>query len=652
MVHVYCNLSFCIGDFQSTCSISLPAMDISDDENILAGRVRDRSEPYPAVRSSPKASWSSHDSNVACAAASMGSVSLKLPWETGIAGQVFSHKPLFPLPIIGDNPMTIGKPDFLMGMASTTTSMQAAPLLPKIPGHVRKLKLMSWLPEEDDLKARALAMVRTIIESDLSATQLGGLVHDLAHDLSSESQIQRTLNDTFAKKKPATLYKRTRAYWRFFQWLGKNRYHEGLNLTESLLYQYACHLKDTSAAPTTGKSFLESLNFFGGLLGFRAFKLTDVVSARVRGVIHTMQISKAPLKQARPLTVKEVQALEELTVDPAVPTLSVMAGFFMFLIMNCCRFSDAQWAERMDLDSSGAEFVLQSGTQKHKTATTADKLTTILPLVCLGHGFLKTSWAGSWLMLLQSMGWDDTRNYLLPAYSEQKGGWLDRRMTSGEASLWLIECLAHQGLEVLDSHPKLPSTHSCKTTILSWMAKSGGFSISERQIMGHHLDKPSVSALTYGRQNFIPILVKIRKMMDRIVAKTFLPDAKPSLMISKMLQEEELRSQELFKSMGMQLREEVDSDSASEVADMEDLEHETQGLIPAEERRLVTVREPHRFEQHRLSGTLHYIQDDGRFACGRIRGANYLEPMTETVHDAPVCEQCRKAKAAMAALAP
>ena len=84
---------------------------------------------------------------------------------------------------------------------------------------------------------------------------------------------------------------------------------------------------------------------------------------------------------------------------------------------------------------------------------------------------------------------------------------------------------------------------------------------------------------------------------------------------------------------------------------MEDLEHEIQRLVPAEERRLVTVREPHRFEQHRLSGTLHYIRDDSRFACGRIRGSNYLDPMIETVHDAPVCEQCRRAKAAMAALA-
>ncbi len=33
--------------------------------------------------------------------------------------------------------------------------------------------------------------------------------------------------------------------------------------------------------------------------------------------------------------------------------------------------------------------------------------------------------------------------------------------------------------------------------------------MSERQIMGHHLDRPSVSALMYGRQNFIPILIKV-----------------------------------------------------------------------------------------------------------------------------------------------
>ena len=193
----------------------------SDDETVAPRRDDVGSEPYPANLPSAVATWSSHDSNVAVAAENFKGTSLRLLWETGVAGQVISRKLFFTLPLVGDNPMTVGKSDFLMGMASTTSSAQAFPMLPKIPGHVRKLKLMSWLPEEDDLKARALAMVRTIIEPDLSATQLGSLIHDQAHDLANESAIQRTLQDTFSKKKPATLYKRTMAYWRFFQWLGK-----------------------------------------------------------------------------------------------------------------------------------------------------------------------------------------------------------------------------------------------------------------------------------------------------------------------------------------------------------------------------------------------------------------------------------------------
>ncbi len=181
---------------------------VDDEPTIVATQ---RSEPYPTSVVPRIARWSSHGSNVACAAESFGGTVLKLPWETGIAGRVILGKPMFTLPLIGDSPMTIGRSDFLMSAAATVSSAPMAPLLPKIPGHVRKLKLMSWLPEEDDLKAKALAMVRTIIESDLAATQLGGLIHDLAHDLCNEDAIQRTLQDTFAKKKPATLYKRTRS---------------------------------------------------------------------------------------------------------------------------------------------------------------------------------------------------------------------------------------------------------------------------------------------------------------------------------------------------------------------------------------------------------------------------------------------------------
>ena len=108
-------------------------------------------------------------------------------------------------------------------------------------------------------------------------------------------------------------------------------------------------------------------------------------------------------------------------------------------------------------------------------------------------------------MLMQDQEWDENRGYLLPAHSELSGTWANRRMTSGEGTLWLRECLAARDIDTLDDI-KRPTTHSCKATVLSWLAKAGNFLMSERQIMGHHLDRPSTSALTYGPQNFIPIL--------------------------------------------------------------------------------------------------------------------------------------------------
>ena len=51
---------------------------------------------------------------------------------------------------------------------------------------------------------------------------------------------------------------------------------------------------------------------------------------------------------------------------PESEILAVMAGFFLFCVMNCCRFTDAQFAEHMDLDESGDIFVLQSGARQHR----------------------------------------------------------------------------------------------------------------------------------------------------------------------------------------------------------------------------------------------------------------------------------------------
>ena len=585
-----------------------------------------------------KLKWSNHDSNVSWTANRLQPQMHLLPWETGLAGEVFGTKKRKVLQTISDRPMQIGKHDFLLGVASSSQQVVHKPLLPKLPGHVRKLKLMQWPKDGDDLRLRAVGMIRIMIESDLSATQLGLTIHEMAHDLSDEDSIRQVLQDVFSKKSPATIYKRARSFWKYFEWM-KGSYSQSLHLSEQRVYDYLCHLRDSNAAPSTGQAFIESVNFLSHLVGFVAFDASRIVSPRVKGVVHSMLIKKKPLNQARPLTKQEVAALENMVLFPESEVLAVMAGFFLFCIMNCCRFTDAQYAENMELDDSGSLYILHSGTRQHKTATTADKKTTLLPLVCLGHVFQSRSWAADWLLLIDAQGWPEDQEFLLPAFCEATGRWSTRRMSSGEGALWLRECLAAQDIDVLDT-PKLPTSHSCKTTILSWMAKSGNFSVPDRQVMGHHLDRPSTSALTYGRQNFIPILVRIAALIKRIKDGNFIPDAKSSKMVTMAIEQMEQESN-VHRYHAEGPLDVASDDSASDVDDNEDLEIAISQVVPGDERRCVSVRHHEKFEQHRLSGTVHLIADAMKFACGRVRSMNYLPAEHESTLGVQICEQCK-----------
>ena len=614
--------------------------DMHDYDDVSAKRRRTQ---LPTRES--EIAWSLHDGNVAFAADYLNNHKCHLPWETGYAGMVLSNRMPKLFHLIGDDPMQVGRADFIRGAASSSSVVSHIALLPKLPGHVRCLKLMSWHVEPDDLKRRALGLVRIMIESDLSATQVGKIMHDMAYNLSEEHRIRQLLEDTFAKKSPATLYKRARSFWKYFEWM-KGSYSEALHLSEARIYGYVCHLRESSAAPTSAKAFLESVNFFSHVLGFTACDINIAVSSRVKGAVYNMSLLKRPLRQARALLAKEVAALESLVLQPSCPVIGIMAGFFLFCVLNCCRFSDAQFSTALQLDDTDGFVVLHSGTYQHKTATSADKRTTLLPLVCLGHAFASESWAVAWILLMQTAGWPEDRGYLLPAYSEYSGRWLSRRMTSGEGSLWLRECLAAADIEVLDM-PRLPSTHSCKATLLSWLAKSGKFDMSERQIMGHHLDRPSVSALTYGRQNFIPILTKVAILFKRIKDGEFSPDAPVSRIIKESLAQMEAESAVHQETLGLdvqQNRDDMSDCSASDVDDQEDVEISIAKVVPDVERRVQPVVDPILYEQHRLSGILHFSLDDHKFLCGRVRGLNYLPCDEASTLGLPLCEQCRASK--------
>ena len=112
--------------------------------------------PYPtsshqSVRE-PAVKWSNYDAHVACLADSVRSQQFKLPWESGYAGMVLSNK--FPklVTAIGDEPMNIGRAEFIRASTASSTSVSHVALIPKLPGHVRRLKLMKWHVDADDLR--------------------------------------------------------------------------------------------------------------------------------------------------------------------------------------------------------------------------------------------------------------------------------------------------------------------------------------------------------------------------------------------------------------------------------------------------------------------------------------------------------------------
>ena len=252
--------------------------------------------------------WSNYDAHVSCLADDLRSQKFKLPWEAGYAGMVLSNRMPRLFTAIGDEPMQIGRADFIRASAASSTSVSHVALIPKLPGHVRRLKLMSWHVDADDLQRRAMNLIRIMLESDLSATQIGKLMHNMSHDLADEPKIQQLISDTFARKSPATLYKRARALWKYFEWM-KGHYSQSRHLTEDRVYRYVCFVRDQKGGPTSAKAFVESLNFFASLIGFVSCDIGSGISARVKGLVHILSLQKRPLSQARPLRAAEVRAL-------------------------------------------------------------------------------------------------------------------------------------------------------------------------------------------------------------------------------------------------------------------------------------------------------------------------------------------------------
>ena len=179
------------------------------------------------------------------------------------------------------------------------------------------------------------------------------------------------------------------------------------------------------------------------------------------------------------------------------------------------------------------------------------------------------------------------------------------------------------------------TTHCLKVTRLAWFTISGKFSMAERRIAGHHLDKEHRSALTYGRDNHLAVLKKEALLLQKIKAGRFDPDESRARHIDREIEEV------LQEHVNAQDDEDSDFDHFDEVEDGVDIAEDADHLgQPIRDNPL----DPDLiYWQHHLSGTLRIESLPPKFACGRATNANYSAVSGNDLLKWQLCSQCRVA---------
>lgn len=492
----------------------------------------------------------------------------------------------------------------------------------------QRLRHSSLVKTDDQIRWQALRKIKTIVLFDPMASKLGRTLMNGVKMFTTESEWEASFADAFQGKSTATLAKRAGALWRYSEWAVSNNLPSILMSTESMVYKYMEYLKQ-HGSPTTATSFLQAWTFLHHSIGMLQGPLDDILSSRVRGAARFCMSMKRPLQQAHPLSAKMIVALENVVKFAPYDHWRIIAGHMLMCLGSCSRFGDTIHLTKLEISSHEGLQLIEAESSSYKTAQTEERRLKLLPVLSLGRFFVKGAWAMDWLHLREKHGLKLDPS--LPAFSEISKQWLERRMTTGEAALYLQEFLTASGFPA-DQLEHI-GCHSLKTTLLSWAAKGNYLGVPDRLVMGHHMSRENQSAVAYARDELTRIQVVIHQMLQDVKNQTFKPDAS--------------RAERLFKAIAAEVSEAEDqstsSDSDAEVDEVR-LPHFAKQDRPGWDDMPLDLLA--RLKMHVFSGVVHVTTEANPrvFHCGRSNTKNFKDVTSfSNCCDMPICMQCRPA---------
>ena len=320
--------------------------------------------------------------------------------------------------------------------------------------------------------------------------------------------------DVFFNKAPQTLIKRINSASKLCGALTEQG--SSFPCSETEFYEFLKFESQRGAPSARLKAFFEAIVFIRHVLGVET--LQQIVDSR-RCLGAVSQKSFSCPRQASPFTVAQLKRLHEVLREGEELWDRAMAGMLLFCIYSRARWSDAQHAEELieDKDSQSVLQYLEVKTSVHKTARSLHLKHMFLPLSAPATGITEDRWGAQWVLVRQQLQIDDLKRFPLMPAPDATLEPTKRPISTQEAKLWILHLIGTD----LAGASKLTS-HSCKSTCLSFMAKRGA-SFEDRLVLGYHCNKLRIG-LTYSRDAAARPLALLSHVLMEIRTGIFQPD--------------------------------------------------------------------------------------------------------------------------------
>eukprot|EP00435_Cladocopium_sp_Y103_P038227 s2670_g10.t1 len=573
----------------------------------------------------------------------------KFFWETDpflstIFGKTGVLGPELKRPAV-DIDLTSREPDDVMSLLRRPKQTRVAGLCEQVIKHVE-------IRDEQDKRQSIISNWTSIVCISLDAFGIGDAIIAGGEQATHEN-VEASLRACFARKATSTLAKRFYALNKFVNFCSRNGM-QMFPLREHVVFSYLqAMIQDERTSASAGRSFLEACRFAQGILGLRG-DLTDLGTSRVDGAAVELSKRAGPIRQASPLRVGQVIALEKLVANSPDLKDRVTYGAMLILLYSCGRFSDGQRSVSLIMDVSLGDidpgsvdcpgfFELQ--VLGNKGARSDILRRTFLPLVAPVFSLASVEWFRSWIQAREALGLETNGKLTSPLMCRfgPDGRPLQQEVTSSECGR-----LLRKALKIDESEGLAIRSHSLKATALSWAGKFG-LSLETRRLLGHHLDAGAKSAETYNRDSMGPAIEQMVKTLQAIKRGAFFPDSSRSgrFVASGGTQAETLdRAETDEQSSDSDSTFEPDSEESSDSDDDVFAGPSESSLLwhlVAPELRPGFIDVPDSFTVFRnnVSGVQHLKPNGGiKFLCGRRECDRYTYFAGKPVKGVAMCEHC------------